>query len=318
MVETIDRYKYDGLDWDVENQKDQSGYDATAKLLKIVREEMDKVNPDMLLTFACSQRGGNMIAQTDIMDNVDWLNIMSYMYNVNQVGHYMTGGVTPLADIKTTLNTYFSGISKDKINVGIGWYGRSAIVDPNTGRILEKSTNEMALKYSDFLKNIFSVATKNVSLSTQKGYPWYENYEGTKLRRSFIHNQESYRELCVGIKNTGVGGICIWDFAKGLALQGDQQILQRYYVDIHNEVFIDQNLAVEDNHIANKISIYPNPTEGVLYVEKANGQVYSVFTPAGQQLKTGHVEAGEITLNELSSGVYFVRIKNTVLKIVKE
>ncbi|TKG95337.1 T9SS type A sorting domain-containing protein [Puteibacter caeruleilacunae] len=316
MVEELARYKYDGLDWDIENQADQQGYDATAKLLKVVREEMDKVDPKMILTFACSQGGGEMIANTDILNTVDWLNIMSYMYNIRRVGQQMSGGVTPLPDIRNMINGVYKDIPKDKINVGIGWYGRTAIVNPSTG-VIEEATREMALSYGDFLKNIEAVATKNVALSNQYSYPCYENEENGKTRRSFIHDQESYKELCEGIKALGVGGICIWDFGKGVSLTGEEKELQRYYVDIHNEVFNDNTTDLEIQKLQ-PLVVYPNPTRGLLYVTNADQQDYWVYDLHGRIKQQGVISGDRLDISRLRKGLYLLKIGRHVAKIVKQ
>lgn len=70
------------------------------------------------------------------------------------------------------------------------------------------------------------------------------------------------------------------------------------------------------------ISIYPNPTQNELYISNLSQNVsFEIVNTVGKIVNFGELEQGkknQIDLNELNSGVYFVRIENNTYKILKE
>jgi hypothetical protein len=63
------------------------------------------------------------------------------------------------------------------------------------------------------------------------------------------------------------------------------------------------------------IRIYPNPTNDIFTVEGANTEGY-LFAANGQFLR--RVEIGKVVnITDLAQGIYFLRLKDRVFKIVK-
>ena len=62
----------------------------------------------------------------------------------------------------------------------------------------------------------------------------------------------------------------------------------------------------------NNIAIYPNPVRDMLIIENANNINVSIYSANGQLVKTINNVNGDITVNtnELSSGIYFVKMQN--------
>lgn len=75
---------------------------------------------------------------------------------------------------------------------------------------------------------------------------------------------------------------------------------------ILGEVELDQN----------NVTLYPNPTDGILQVSgiSANTQ-FNLFTIGGQKLMSGQIVNNQIDLSSLSSGVYFIQIEEEMHRI---
>ncbi len=57
------------------------------------------------------------------------------------------------------------------------------------------------------------------------------------------------------------------------------------------------------------ISVYPNPTSGILHVDIDKTFDATVYNYQGQIIKRNHVNNGQIDMSGLSSGIYFVEVK---------
>ena len=55
---------------------------------------------------------------------------------------------------------------------------------------------------------------------------------------------------------------------------------------------------------ATEITIYPNPSDGLLFVQDCDGQEFMLFDLNGRKFKTGTVEGGRIDLRPISAGIY--------------
>jgi hypothetical protein len=87
------------------------------------------------------------------------------------------------------------------------------------------------------------------------------------------------------------------------------------------------NVGVNDFDFGNNITIYPNPTNDKFSVKLGNLKdvTISIVTPTGEEVynKNEINDAQvEISLNELSNGLYFVRIQSNeqqkVMKVIKQ
>ena len=90
-------------------------------------------------------------------------------------------------------------------------------------------------------------------------------------------------------------------------------------------------LGVEENGpsvpepVRGTFAVYPNPTNGVLFVETQNfaslqGQTYRITNVMGQTLMTGQIiaETQQINVANLPNGMYFIDIDGFVRKFVVE
>ena len=98
--------------------------------------------------------------------------------------------------------------------------------------------------------------------------------------------------------------------------------------DNRREVLVDHDIVLAaffngtdvDENGYETVSLYPNPTNGIMRLEGLEGQheiqIYNIY---GMCLKTASINGdSEIDLDDLSAGIYFLRIDGHTMKFVKE
>ena len=61
---------------------------------------------------------------------------------------------------------------------------------------------------------------------------------------------------------------------------------------------------------ASRIIVYPNPSDGLLYIQNADGQEFVLVDKNGRMLQTGTIESGQIDLRPIATGIYTLIIKH--------
>ncbi len=110
-------------------------------------------------------------------------------------------------------------------------------------------------------------------------------------------------------------------------LEGNSRLDQGMFLacDISCDGF-KVSISGTDEDLIPKISIYPNPTDGLLYLDGKDHliQRFEVYTYTGQRLSYGALTGKLITLEDFPKGIYLIRIfgnKNELsleAKIVKQ
>lgn len=74
-------------------------------------------------------------------------------------------------------------------------------------------------------------------------------------------------------------------------------------------IFNGLSLGVQENNLANAISIYPNPVTNNLFI-KSNSNVLTadLYTLTGQLIKSQKVDENKIQTAELASGIYIIKL----------
>ncbi|KAJ8924368.1 hypothetical protein NQ315_007164 [Exocentrus adspersus] len=134
--EFLKTYNFEGLDVDWEKPA-AADSDNLVALLRDLREGFDKTNPDWVLSAAVYPNPDSGYNVPEINKYVNMLNIMTYNYFGSWSAH--TGQNSPLFESsmdssyeKAMLNVAASiqnwisaGASREKINMGLAFYGRS-------------------------------------------------------------------------------------------------------------------------------------------------------------------------------------------------
>lgn len=79
-------------------------------------------------------------------------------------------------------------------------------------------------------------------------------------------------------------------------------------------------LSIQNNILANKLNLYPNPTTEYLKIEGLlkNDSEYQIFNLFGQLIQKGKIENKIINLNNIQNGIYFLKADGIKMKFVKE
>lgn len=79
-------------------------------------------------------------------------------------------------------------------------------------------------------------------------------------------------------------------------------------------------LSIEKTESKESISVYPNPTQSSIAVRNIEGaSTYKIITISGRIVKQGIIsESTEISLRELSKGIYFIEFENENRVIVRK
>ena len=79
------------------------------------------------------------------------------------------------------------------------------------------------------------------------------------------------------------------------------------------------NTSIAETHCNASLRVYPNPTDRQLIIE--NGELtienYSIYSVVGQVVMQGVLQNNIINVEQLASGMYFLKVGNKVIKFVK-
>lgn len=64
-----------------------------------------------------------------------------------------------------------------------------------------------------------------------------------------------------------------------------------------------------DEQIQNNLTVYPNPTNDIIYIpEQYNQAIYKIYSISGQLVNIGMINKQEINLSKLTAGIYILKI----------
>lgn len=291
-------------------------YDSTANQLNITIDEIDCSNQDIAFTFANAQNTNDgfydyyevdvMIETTDIGSSFK-LGDGKLVFNYNEAafGKYLQAykNVEVFAP-----DSYIAGQTID--------------VDPTQKiysnlRVLDNTNDIDVSRFSVSFKQRFSSSTfasNNVSNTP------------TKLCHIKIRYEDIHLDPMLSFESGGIydnkfttATIC------GLVNAAGDEItncLPELKTLIINDTFdsLGATLSNNDFNIIEKISIYPNPVNDVIYVkgniEELNSiEVYSI---SGSKIMSINKNLGQIDVSQLQSGLYFLKLlSKDLLKTIK-
>ena len=112
-------------------------------------------------------------------------------------------------------------------------------------------------------------------------------------------------------KGYRVEGIrCFWQDGELVYQNGDQDC---------DEIYEQHHMGVNETDIEKGFVVYPNPTDGILYILSENTDAeYRIVNIMGQTMLTGRIdsESQQIDVSSLSDGLYYITIDNASRIIV--
>lgn len=77
--------------------------------------------------------------------------------------------------------------------------------------------------------------------------------------------------------------------------------------------------GVGESKPGNHVSVWPNPTSGILHIEISESRNFELVDLTGRQYLKDRLQPGTNTLNlsSLSKGVYFLKVGDDLIKVMK-
>ena len=243
--------------------------------------------------------------------------------NSDSIRVYFSSSATPpTGGLDSTVNTY-SAVSADGINYTFensprvdvlnnraidpaviyfnnSWHYHSPIGAPQDGAYHYLSNN--GLNFS---------AVSNVPSDAQ--HNWTGNFvveDSSELR--FYGSG-----AMIWYNSSPNGGV--WNGYVNTNVQGGDPTVVKLADNNYLMIYVGpSNFTAIHNQNNPKTSIYPNPTTGFLYVENVdNDEKFEIYTSTGQLLITDIFKDSFIKLDNFPKGLYFIKIRNEIHKIIK-
>jgi hypothetical protein len=89
--------------------------------------------------------------------------------------------------------------------------------------------------------------------------------------------------------------------------------------DFEGKTTFSKIISLENGKNTEGVKIYPNPANNVLFIENAEGNRVEIVNILGQIIKSilPNNNQFQITINELKSGIYFIKTGNELIRFVK-
>ena len=237
MVEMVRKYHLDGIDIDWEYPGSYSGRIFTEDrknytlLMKEIREGLDKLGSGYLLTAAIPSWGAGNFEMSALAQYFDYYNMMSYdLENPNCGSHHaalnpssVSGGTTVNNSISESLVSWVNaGVPKEKILIGIAFYGKSIIVNGtlNNGLGMAKSTTTQTkynnIAYAALMEQRLSQIGKPNNYTYNFDYSSHAPYQFRASTKYFTtyENELSILYKCDYAKDNNLGGVMIWEIGE--------------------------------------------------------------------------------------------------------
>ena len=173
----------------------------------------------------------------------------------------------------------------------------------------------------------WTINVGNESIIIHVDNVYYNDYEGKTYRVMTVsdandifsgdiicgigHTTSFFPERLLNNRDIDVDGIrCYWSFGEQMIQFGDTDCDEIYDI-IHFDV---EEIQSET------ISVYPNPTNGIITINVDNQTEFTITNICGQTIMRGVISGDnqQIDVSELSCGMYFIKIDDKSIKFIKE
>jgi len=212
IVDVINEYHFDGVDLDWEAPFGKEQIVNYTLLIKTIREYLDNVNKELLLTAAVYASGfNNHYDLKEMSKYLNYLHIMTYGMGSKKYASH-NSPLYPSEDTKYSISTAVeevlnNGFSKNQVIIGIPFYARGGIIG-NVDKILG----------AEYLEGTFKAISNTKFLNEFNDKPAYFDevshayykYDGETFMT--FDNEESIREKAEYVNNNSLGGMMFWDY----------------------------------------------------------------------------------------------------------
>ncbi len=280
----------------------------------------------------------------------DYTNLNPLETRIIDINYIVTGNIGNVLSFTTTINPIIDDANPDN---NIYQYNRTIIgsYDPNDIHILEgpRILIENANKFLHYLIRFQNTGTADainvmVANELEPNLDWstfqLENLSHAGRVAIFNENQIEFIFEDIHLPDSTTNE----EASHGYIMYKIKPKTNIVIGDIINnqvDIFFDFNpaivtniattefikvLGINDNQLSNAITLYPNPTNGLLHIDAKNVQIVNlkVYSKLGQLIlsKTA-TDIKQLNLENLSKGLYFIKLKDkngniAIKKIIKE
>jgi chitinase len=350
-------YKFDGIDidWEYPGYVDHSGTTADkVNYTLFLRQIHDSISALGITTGKTYKLSACFGASAANASNIEWANIVPVLDMINLMTYDFFGAWDCLAnhnsplyapasgDPSFNLHSAFSmlvstyGVPASKINLGIGFYGRSQTGATALHAATSCNANTTTFSADDGSPLYYNIMDK-MSLFDQywdntAKVPYLLGKSGGLAAGTFVSydNKLSVAYKAQYIKNNNARGAIIWEITGDYleTIVGSGVIAGTPLLDTLNSVFcsITTNIESSPPNEISSIVVYPNPNTGILNVSlKSNITVTLMITDInGSTILKQTISNSEnkINMQNFAKGIYFLRIESPTStryqKIVKD
>ena len=113
-----------------------------------------------------------------------------------------------------------------------------------------------------------------------------------------------------------------YDLSGSLAGQSNVQFMWHYQTTngfywCIDDFIISDVLGIDDPAGISSLSIYPNPSTGIINIDNVEGSMtYRIFDISGRFIRTGKLEIGinQVNIEDLESGIYYIHVESNSSK----
>lgn len=233
IVETVEKYHFDGVDIDWEYPGYKTGRETSIDkpnytlLMEEIRKQLKAKNNDYIISAALP--GGNQSYsryELNKLDNIlDYIHLMTYdLQSSGKVTHHAApfdGDYTPFGSVEQTVNIYLkSGISKEKLVVGAAFYGRMFYLKGEVNDVLG-NTNIIKGGVNITFTNLYDNYLSKAFINGSGVYRYFDE----KSKAPYIYDSKnkivisyddsvSIKAKMDYIKDNDLGGIMFWDYGE--------------------------------------------------------------------------------------------------------
>lgn len=133
----------------------------------------------------------------------------------------------------------------------------------------------------------------------------------------FTETLEITGDGCYDFTIYDAGGNGLQGGVYGLKASGETLFSGNTFGDSESNEFSYEVTADVDENLNQSVSIYPNPTDGMLNIISQGKQQVSVYNMAGQRVYEGYCEGTlKIDMKRFGSGIYAVKVCNETQRVV--
>jgi hypothetical protein len=158
---------------------------------------------------------------------------------------------------------------------------------------------------NDTISNLVFRVFKLNDIVQYKNYIIGDIYKNIGSSYSFLPRINPANCISPSSANSGEALVCYYDSMRGYLFQGT------LLLDC-NDIWSGNTYIKEQNGTDFHLNIYPNPSNGYLWVDVDNNNEYdyTIFDYSGKFIQNGKTQGGKINVLEIKNGLYYIKFQS--------